>query len=458
MNIRTLALASFVGFASAGAAHAAPHKLDLGKIQHIVVIYEENRSFDNLYGAFPGANGIANAGPAATQVDLDGKPFDHLPAVIDTNSKPPVADTRFPADLPNAPFDAAKYVPMNELTGDLVHRFYQEQIQIDGGRMDKFAAVSDAGGLTMAHYDGHNLAVWKLARQYTLADNFFHAGFGGSFFNHFWLICACAPVFPNAPAGIVAQLDANGHLAKDGAVTPDGHAVNTLFSVAAPHPDGIPADVLLPAQTLPTIGDRLTDAVVSWAWYAGGYSDAMAGHPAKLFQFHHQPFVYFANYAVGKPGRDHLKDGSDFEKDIDAGTLPAVSFYKPVGDLNEHPGYASIVAGDTKAGELIDRIRKSPLWKSTVIIVTHDENGGTWDHVAPPVVDQWGPGTRIPAIVISPFAKRHFIDHTVYDTTSILKFIETRFSLPPLATRDAAANDLTHALRFDRKGVLTGKP
>ncbi len=96
------------------------------------------------------------------------------------------------------------------------------------------------------------------------------------------------------------------------------------------------------------------------------------------------------------------------------------------------------------------RSSSSPAWDDTAIIITYDENGGRWDHVAPPGVDQWGPGTRVPAIIISPYAKKGFVDHTQYDTTSILKFIETRWDLAPLTTRDANANDLTQRLRLQR--------
>jgi acid phosphatase len=123
-------------------------------------------------------------------------------------------------------------------------------------------------------------------------------------------------------------------------------------------------------------------------------------------------------------------------------------FYKPVGDQNEHPGYANISSGDEHVAEIIEKIRKSPIWKSTAIIVTYDENGGFWDHVAPPKIDRWGPGVRVPTIIISPFAKRHHVDHNFYDTTSILKLIETRYGLSPLAARDAKANDLTAAFTF----------
>ena len=98
--------------------------------------------------------------------------------------------------------------------------------------------------------------------------------------------------------------------------------------------------------------------------------------------------------------------------------------------------------------DLLRRIEVSPAWSSTAVIVTYDENGGWWDHVAPPVVDRWGPGARVPAIIVSPFARKGFIDHTVYDTTSILKLIETRFGIAPLGERDAKANDLTNAFDF----------
>jgi phospholipase C len=100
------------------------------------------------------------------------------------------------------------------------------------------------------------------------------------------------------------------------------------------------------------------------------------------------------------------------------------------------------------AQKLVDSIMHSKYWGETVIIITSDENGGRWDHVAPPKIDRWGPGSRIPAVIISPYAKKGFIDHTQYETVSILKFIETRFDLKPLTNRDAQANDLLNAFDF----------
>ena len=435
------------------AAQEAPKPVaGLDKINHIIVLYLENRSFDNLYGLFSGADGISNAGPAATQVDRDGKPYDKLPPVLNTNFKPPKVDDRFPTDLPNDPFRSEPYAGLEQTTGDAWHRYYQEQLQIDGGKMDKYVAWTDAGGLVMSYFDGSPAPLWDYAQKYTLMDHFHHAAFGGSFLNHILMICACAPRYDNAPAGLVAQLDDKGELVKDGQVTPDGFAVNTLFPLNGPHPAKANPALFLPLQNAVTIGDRLDEKGVDWAWYAGGWKEAVAGHPGPLFQFHHQPFAYFVHYAMGTPGfAAHLKDETDFISGIEKGELPSVVFFKPSGEDNEHPGYTSVLAGEYHTALLIRLIEKSPLWKDSMIIVTYDENGGMWDHVAPPKIDRWGPGTRVPTIVISPFAKKGFIDHTVYDTTSILKLIESRYGLAPLGTRDAKANNLAHALNLTSK-------
>jgi phospholipase C len=184
----------------------------LERIEHIIVIYAENRSFDNLYGLFPGANGIANATPAQhTQVDRDGKPLPHLPPVWKGNAPDPA----FPTDLPNRPFriDAPPInMALSVITRDLVHKFYPQQEQMNGGRNDRFAEVSDAGGLAMGYYDGSKLPMWKWAQEYTLADNFFMGAFGDSYLDHFWLVCACTPTDPEAPQASRAQLDERGWL------------------------------------------------------------------------------------------------------------------------------------------------------------------------------------------------------------------------------------------------------
>src|SRR5436190_7499235 len=454
-----LALASPLSGSLTPAAQAQGNELGvaqeaggLDEINHLIVIYQENWSFDSLYGEFPKANGFDNAGASVKQVDKNGQPYATLPQPLDTNQKPPAADSRFPASLPVAPYDLDNYAPADGKFGDLGGGFYQEQYQIDGGKMDKFAAWSSNPGLVLAYYDASNFPEGKLAQQYTLADNFFHAAFGGSFLNHQFLISASPLIWPNAPASKVAQLDANGMLIKDGPVTPDGYVVNTSFTVNTPHPATVTNTTqLVPEQTAPTIGDRLSEKNISWAWYSGGWNDAVAGHADPLFQFHHQPFAYYANYADGTPGRAaHLKDEQDFLSALKSNNLPAVSFIKPIGADNEHPGYANDLQGQRHVADLVNAVKNSPYWADSAIIITYDENGGFWDHVAPPAGDRWGPGTRIPAIIVSPYARRGFVDHTRYDTTSIVQFITRRFGLEPLPGVRTQMGDLSAAFDFSQ--------
>ena len=420
---------------------------DLDKIQHVVVIYMENHSFDNLYGEFPGAVGLADAPKdKITQLDSTGMPYVFLPAITGT--------TAFPTNLPNTYFDIDQYIPNDEETPDVLHRYYQEQLQIDGGKMDKYALYNTSAGLSQGYYKTSLIPLLSMAQRYTLCDNFYHSAFGGSFLNHMWLIASASPVFPNAPASIVAVLGSNGQLITDGQVTPDGFVVNTSYTVNNPHPAGTPAGTLVPNQTLPTIGDRLSAKNVSWAWYSGGWDSALAGTPDPTFQFHHQPFAYFANYADGtKAKAEHLLDETQFIAAAKAGTLPSVSFVKPLGINNEHPGYSDVALGENHAVELINDVLNGPNGNDALIILTYDENGGFWDHVTPPVIDKkWGPGTRIPAIIIGPYVKKSYVDHTQYETVSILSFIEKRWNLEPLASRDRNANPLENVFDLSAFG------
>ncbi|HET7152312.1 MAG TPA: acid phosphatase [Candidatus Kapabacteria bacterium] len=431
---------------------SSPAPAGINKINHIIVIYLENHSFDNLYGEFPGANGLANAmaDPSVfTQVDSTGTPYTYLPHPWNTSANPAGPDSRFPDTLWNGPFNLDRFVPINGDIGDLVHRYYQEQIEMDHGRMDKYALVEDAKGLTMGYWHTNELPLLKYAQQYVLCDNFFHSAFGGSFLNHQWLISAQTPTFYNAPKSVIAQVDVNGNMIKDGFVTPDGYAINTCFSVNTPHPSSVAGANLVPEQTNTTIGDLLTAAGVTWAWYSGGWNNALAGHPDPSFQFHHQPFIYYANYADGTQAKaNHLKDETDFLAAAAAGTLPSVSFIKPLGINNEHPGYTDVLTGEKHIDTLVQQIMASPNYKDAVIIITYDEHGGQWDHVAPPVIDRWGPGSRVPTIIISPFTKQGFVDHTQYETVSILSLIEHRFGLSALSSRDAAALYFENAFSF----------
>ncbi|RMN82019.1 hypothetical protein ALQ52_200157 [Pseudomonas cannabina pv. alisalensis] len=384
-------------------------------------------------------------------------------------------------------------------------------MQINDGLNDCFVAWADAGGLTMGNYaqSQYSLRLWDVAREFVLCDNFFQGAFGGSFLNHQYLISATAPVYPNAadsPAKSqiaslqsmnpldprLKPLDKSPASAMEGppqfgpsAITPDGYAVNTMAPPYWPtwlrdlqNPDYSKPDlanVLVP-QSHEHIGDKLSKRNVDWAWYAGAwqvtldeFKDSSGIPKIPNFQYHHQPFNYFKQQGPQNPTerKKRLRDGglgdesstNRFLADAEAGKLPAVTFYKPQGNLNMHAGYADVASGDRHIDRVIKVLRNSPQWDNMVIVVTADENGGWWDHVAPPKGDRFGPGTRVPALVISPFARKSKVDHTVYDTASILRLI-TRVhgleKLDGLKRRDDAMigrgqtpmGDLTNALHF----------
>jgi len=534
--------------APAGNAGADPATLALrAKVATIVVIYAENRAFDDLYGNFPGAQGLSevvdrNGRPLpayAAQRDRDGTVLPALPPTWGGVTAPgyvPVVTQGESAGLPNAPFSiesaftaqSGVTLSTSVVTRDLYHRFFEHQMQIDGGKNDQYAAWSDAGGLAMGHFDTSRSALYALAREYVLADHFFQGAFGGSFLNHQYLICACAPQYPNAdtdparPSIAILDRDAAGHylprlttgknaplsaldgppqFAKSGNITPanyfgDGkfYAVNTMQPAyqpsgnapAAADPGGEYADpansTTLPPQTAPTIGDRLSAKGIPWTWYSGAWAAALADgkQPATKvreviyapetpagspdFQPHHQPFNYYADFDPATQAAQraaHLKDYENLVADIAAGRLPAVVFYKPQGNLNQHAGYASIADGDAHIAELVAKLEAGAQWNNMVIVITYDEFGGAWDHVAPPRADLLGPGARIPALIVSPFAKKGTVDHTQYDTESILRLIIRRFDLaglPGIARRDqglaehgeAPMGDLTNALDLQR--------
>ena len=517
----------------------------LNKINHIVVIYEENHSFDNLYGTWEGVNGRSNAPSAKTlQVGQTTGAYTCLMQNdVNLTSPPLAADcadattaTPFTSHFPNAPFSIEASIPKDArtcpqpgvfaphgltpspanlpggCTEDIVHRFYQEQYQLNNGNQNRYTTGSDAVGLTQGYYNTQALPIYQYLHEedhphYAIADNFFQAAFGGSFLNHQWLIAAASPTWPGAPVAFHSIIDSNG--------MPNGKTTNPSYALYTPTgpvldrqltqlcPSVVPGRACgdyavntiqpayqpfkgtpqLPPQTGSTIGDELSGAGVSWAWYSGGWSNANGDYlgpgwtngpvagvcgdpdsapnpvwpycPNKVFQFHHQPFNYYANYAPGTAGRTHLKDEQSFMDLATASTktckLNSVSFVKPIGLENEHPGYTSESRGSSHLVDLLKSIEGSACRKDTLVVTTYDEFGGQWDHVAPPGQggtagphDQWGPGTRLPTLIIAPRLRGDFVvDHTQYDTTSVLSTIEHRFGLAPLGTRDAAVNDLS---------------
>ena len=301
---RALLVAAAAGLAAArrrGAA-AGP-KRRLAGIEHIVVIYAENRSFDHLYGLFPGANGIANATPAQyTQVDHDGKPLPQLPpAWKRQGSRPRVSRTGCRTGR-SASTRRRSTCRCRSACASAVHRYYQNIEQINGGRNDRFAAVSDAGGLVMGYYDGSKLPMWQWAREYTLADNFFMGAFGGSYLNHLWLICACTPrdeaPGQHARAGRRARLaeappdsPASALRRRPAAVRRQRHARRLRRQHDRSRPTSRRPCRRRRAATRASPTRRSTRCrrrrrrpsatrsrprAISWAWYAGGWNAALA--------------------------------------------------------------------------------------------------------------------------------------------------------------------------------------
>src|SRR5947208_12875315 len=385
-----LAAAALVGLTAAGGAGASRGDDQLRKIDHIVVIYEENHSFDNLYGRWEGVNGLANADPAhTTQVDETGSPYACLLQNDVNLTSPPLSVTctdpahGIATHFTNEPFQIDAFLPPDArtcpqpgvfapnglppspgnlpggCTRDIVHRFYQEQYQLNDGHQNLYTTGSDAVGLTQGYYDTRALPIYEYLHSgghphYAIADDFFQSAFGGSFLNHQWLIAAATPLWPGAAASNHSIVDSNGMPTSyplyhatgpvlDRALTQlcpsavpglacGDYAVNTIQPAYQP----FKRSPQLPPQTGTTIGDELSAAGVSWAWYSGGWSNAdgdvgAAGWtngtvpgvcadpdsapnptwphcPNKVFQFHHQPFNYYANYAPGTAGRTHLRD------------------------------------------------------------------------------------------------------------------------------------------------------
>jgi acid phosphatase len=423
--------ASLISMASGYAVAWTPHHDDLRNIQTVVVIYAENRSFDSLLGAYPGANGLSRATRAQyTQLDRDGSVLPGLPAVwggTNGNSGPVIANARITSGAPPAPnpvtemqtaaylntfnhpysilslYDTVSTIDTDPLTytnRDLYHRFYENQMQINGGANNMFAAWADSGGLTMMYMPNKTAdhPLWTLAQKNVLADNFFQSAFGGSYLNHQFLICSCAPIYPgngtvpvnpapgatsaNAPVPSVVNADGvtlttsskspasalNGPPAfvNSSVITPAiggvFYSINTSQPPFPPSSNAIAstppqqsvnllATNTLPPQTQTTIGDLLTAAGVNWAYYAGAWNYALSNPPNTPgtsaanpnFQYHHQPFNYFEAFDPGTTAgaanrAAHLLDaGVSMPENIAAGTLPPSRFLTDIQNGNLPP-------------------------------------------------------------------------------------------------------------------------
>ena len=383
---------------SAPAKNGAPPQgaKDITAIQHIVFIIKENRSFDNYFGTFPGANG------ATTGVTSYG-------AVVPLLETPDYA----------FPFDPE-------------HGWASGNEAIDGGKMDRFDLLADAN-INGQGYMGYTQATqsqipnyFAYAQNFVLADNAFSSIQSDSFTNHLYTVAAQdnGALFITGPTSTTQS----GSFGCDAPAGTAGLTADEVGNISK----------VFPCYDIQTLADSLQSAGISWKFYAP--PQGQRGYSFSTLD-----------------GINHIRNGplwttnvvndANFITDAAKG-LPAVTWLVTGGAASEHPRNGALCAGENWTVQQINAIMNGPDWDSTAIFLTWDDFGGIYDHVAPPVVDNWGLGPRVPWIIISPYAKSGYISHTQYEFSSVLKFIEERFGLSPLTERDASANDTTDSFDF----------
>jgi len=355
-------------------------------IKHFVIIMQENHSFDNYFGTYPGADGF----PPGIKMPVD------------------------PED-PNTEYIEPWHIGDNTIT-DISHNQATFMEQVNDGKMDGFVAAlnrrNQDGRIAMGYYDDRDIPYyWNLADNYVLFDSFFSSAKEGSLTNHLFWITGKAP-----PPG--TELELNEKL----------------------------ADV-------PTIFDKLEEKGITWKFYVQNYDPSInyrtiesAGNRASQVVW--VPLLYFDRYLDDPNLSSHIVHLDEYFVDLREGNLPSVAYIVPSG-ASEHPPQHPR-AGERFVKNIIQELMRSSAWSTSAFLLTYDDWGGWYDHVYPPQVDKDGYGPRVPAIMVSPYAKKGFIDSTVLDFTSILKFIGMNWGIPPLAERDANANDLTSAFDFSQ--------
>jgi len=348
---------------------------------------QEDRSFDHYFGTYPRANGF----PKDFQMPVN--PFDPNTTYV----KPfKLNVTRTP------PFSKGKKIA---------------RIAYNNGSMNGFIYAHDQyggnGTLAMGYYDYTDIPFyWNLAREFVLCDNWFSSAMGASFPNHLYLYAAQTAGYNSIPE--------------------EGLNITTIF-------------------------DLLESRGISWKIYISNYDpDANYTNPGARLQLIPKgaqvvwcPLLNIPRFVHNSSLNSKITDVSSYYSDLKTDNFPQVVFITPATFSEHAPG--DIVLGQYYVMDLIVNLMRSKHWYDSVLILTWDEWGGWFDHVPPPQVDEDGYGFRVPAIIVSPYAKRGFIDSTIYDHTSILKFIEWLFGLPPLAERDAKANNILNALDFSQR-------
>ena len=358
------------------------------KIQHIVFIVKENRSFDQYFGTFPGADGATSGKISTGRIVQLG----HTP---------------------------------DELPYDLGHGWIDAHVAIDDGAMDAFDEVQN--GNVKGHLLGYTQMTetdipnyFAYARTFTLADRMFSSLVGPSFPNHLYIVSAQSGGAINNPNGAWG-CDAESNARVD--VMDAGGEITKRF----------------PCFDFDTLADRLQTAGISWKYYA-----PPRGKPG----YGWSSFNAIRHIRMGPLWESNVVLDSSFANDAIAGRLPAVSWLI-TGAASEHPPDSTCL-GEGWTVQQINAIMQGPDWNSTAIFLTWDDFGGFYDHVPPPDLDQFGLGPRVPLLIISPYALSGNISHTRYEFSSFLAFVETRFGLTPLTLRDTMANNMLDSFDFDQ--------
>lgn len=373
----------------------SPTPVATDPIQHIVIIDKENRSFDNYFGTFPGADG-ATKGPIST-----GKIVRLL------------------------------HTPDHTLL-DIAHQGAAPQIAERNGRMDGFnllpGAIQDGRDIAMSQLHQSDIPnYWKYAKAFTLDDHFFSTVNGPSFPNHLVSVAGSSRNTIDNPT-----LNTFHSWGCDAGPFTRVESVNPVTGVHY---------FVKPCFDMTTLPDLLQSAHVSWRYYAPG--QYQSGYIwSSLDSIRH--IRYSSLWKTNVPPT------TQFTTDIKKGTLPAVSWVVTNEIVSEHPPY-SACAGENWTVSTLNTLMRSPLWSSTLVILTWDDFGGFYDHVPPPRLNYVAYGPRVPTIVISPWVRPHYIDHGVFDFTSILRYIEDKYKLPRLSQYDRRARSIASELDFQQK-------
>jgi len=367
------------------------------KITHIVFIIKENRSFDHYFGRFPGADG----------------------ATVGRTSSGEIVPLRPAPD---------------QVLPDIAHSSEAAYLAYDHGRMDRFNLIPGAVdlGVDNAYTQMRPQDIpdyWAYAQQFTLDDHFFSTIMGPTFPNHLVTIAAQSggvnnnPVFANSPAYDDTSW---------GCDSPPATYVTTVS------PTGRPGRTF-PCFNMATLADRLNAKGIGWRYYTP--LQHQAGYIWSTFDA-----IRHIRYSA--QWHTNMIPWGLFPSDVAHGRLAPVTWIVTDAAHSEHPP-ASTCLGEDATVQEVNAVMRSPFWKSTAIVVTWDDFGGFYDHVAPPQVNSLGLGPRVPTIIISPYAKRGYVDHTPYDFTSLLRFVEERFGLAPLTARDAQGPNLANSFAIN---------